>query len=263
MGREMPVRAIRLDQRHGGSDMPCFRENPGGNGRRGRRDRSGGRGVGREPETLASLGIELVLALQQRVDHSQELARLGTLDHAVIVGAGDGHDLADAQLTNALRRDRFELWRVADGSHREDGALAGHEARHRSHRAEAAGIGERHGGAGEIVRHQPVGAGLLHQLLVACQEGGEVHLLGVPDDRHHEAASPILPGYIDRQAEVDAVRGHAVDHVVLDQHRVAHVRMGPGRLNDGPRDQVGERHLFAAARGLEGGIERLPLGLEH
>ena len=92
---------------------------------------------------------------QQRVDLAQERAALGALDDAVVVGGGDRHDLVDAQLAQGVGGDRSEARRVADRAGGEDGPLAGHQARDRGDRAEAAGVGQRDGGAAQLVGLDP------------------------------------------------------------------------------------------------------------
>ena len=149
--------------------------------------------------------VEPLVALEQVVQGREERPRLRTLDDAVVVGAGDGHDLADAELAEPLVGHAAELGRVADRADRDDAPLAGHEPGHRGDRAEAARIGERHGGAGEIVRHELVGARLLDQRLVGGVEGGEVEGVGALDHRHHQAAAAVLPLHVYREAQADAL----------------------------------------------------------
>src|ERR1051326_2104657 len=61
-------------------------------------DHGGGRLVRFPPPALPPnsalaeyLIVELVLALKQRLHPRQEHSRLGALNHAMVVGAGDGH----------------------------------------------------------------------------------------------------------------------------------------------------------------------------
>ena len=119
--------------------------------------------LGGELQALLDQLVEPLVALEQVVQGREERPRLRALDDAVVVGAGDGHDLADAELAEALVGHTAELDRVADRADRDDAPLAGHEPGHRGDRAEAARIGERHGGAGEIVRHELVASRLLDQ----------------------------------------------------------------------------------------------------
>ena len=137
-----------------------------------------------------------------------------------------------------------ELGRVADRADRDDAALAGHEPRHRGDRAEPAGVGERHRGAGEVVGHEAVGARLLDQRLVGGVERGEVHRLGALDDRHHEPAAAVLPLHVHRQAERDALGLHPVRRPVVHDEGVAHDRVLLGGLHQRVGDQVGEGDLL-------------------
>jgi hypothetical protein len=49
--------------------------------------------------------VELLLAVQQAVQQQQELAGLGTLDDAVIVRAGDGHQLGTGDIPDCAGSD--------------------------------------------------------------------------------------------------------------------------------------------------------------
>ena len=60
----------------------------------------------------------------------EEQAALGALDDAVVVGAGDRDDLADAERAERVLVGTLELGRVVDAAHADDDALAGHEPRH-------------------------------------------------------------------------------------------------------------------------------------
>ena len=81
--------------------------------------------------------VEAVGAGQQRGHPGQEEAGLGALDDAVVVGGGEGDHLAQAQLGQHARVGRLEAGRVPERADADDGALAGHEAGHRLHRARA------------------------------------------------------------------------------------------------------------------------------
>src|SRR5438034_3564824 len=71
----------------------------------------------RHTQTLEHFVVELVVALQQAIEPSQEVSRLRPLNDSVVVGRSDRHDLRPA--------DR------ADRAGRDDRALALHEARDR------------------------------------------------------------------------------------------------------------------------------------
>ena len=90
----------------------------------------------------------------------EEEPGLGALDDAVVVGRGEGDDGPDAELGQAARGSA--AWNsagYAERAHADDRALAGHQPRHRLHRAERAGVGERDRGAGEVVGRRPCPCG--------------------------------------------------------------------------------------------------------
>ncbi|SHV01579.1 Uncharacterised protein [Mycobacteroides abscessus subsp. abscessus] len=72
----------------------------------------------------------------------QEVARLGALNDAVVVGGRQRHVLTDAQIGNALFAGALELGRVLQRTGTDDRALAAHEPRHRVHGADGARIGQ-------------------------------------------------------------------------------------------------------------------------
>ena len=88
------------------------------------------------------------LVVDQQLGHgAQELTGLGALDDAVVVGGGDGDQLADAQLSEAVRGGTGEFGRVVHGADADDGALALGQARHGMTGADAAGVRQRNGDA--------------------------------------------------------------------------------------------------------------------
>ncbi len=103
---QVAVHAERLHQRHRGGHVVQHlrRDRPGGllaRLRGGRRPRELVAGLA-EAEALGDELVEALVALEQLVDRRQERPRLRALDDAVIVGAGDGHDLAHAELAEPL-----------------------------------------------------------------------------------------------------------------------------------------------------------------
>ena len=82
--------------------------------------------------------VEAVLAQQQLVHALEEQSRLGALDDAVVVGGGDRDDLRHAELGERALVGGLVLGRVVDRADADDDALAGHEPRHRLHRADRA-----------------------------------------------------------------------------------------------------------------------------
>ena len=170
-------------------------------------------GLVRHAEVVENLVVEAVVAVEQRLHASQEHARFGALDDAVIVGAGERHHLADAEHGAGLFGGALVFGRVVDGAGGDDGALAGHQARVGGHGADGAGIGEGDGGALEIGRGELGVAG-------AARPGRrrratyslEAERAGVLDVGHHQVARAVLAGHVDGDAEVDlpcARRGRA------------------------------------------------------
>ena len=66
----------------------------------------------RNAEAGEDVVVEVVLAEQQLVHAAEELAALGALDDAVVVGARERDDLADADLGERLRIGALVLDRV-------------------------------------------------------------------------------------------------------------------------------------------------------
>ena len=126
---------------------------------------SGTAAVGHPPDRLIGhpggdedLVIEALFALEEGLDFAQKDARLGALDNAVIVGTRHRHHLADTKLSAQVLADALEFRGEVDGPGGDDGALAGHEAGDGAFGADGAGVGERDGGAGEVVGGQFTGA---------------------------------------------------------------------------------------------------------
>ncbi len=59
-------------------------------------------GAGVDAEVGGDVLVEAVLAFEQRFDPAQEGARLGALDHPVVVGRGQRHHLGDAELAQPV-----------------------------------------------------------------------------------------------------------------------------------------------------------------
>ena len=138
--------------------------------------------------------------------------------------------LLDPELGEHLRVGGGELGRVAERSDADDGALAGHEARHRLGRPERAGVGDRDRDAGEVVHRQLVRAHLAHEVLVGVQELGEIKRVGRPHAGHEErpAASGAL--VVDGDTEPDVL--------VADRPRACRSPRSPARTKSswpGPR----------------------------
>ena len=196
----------------------------------------------------------------------QEQARLGALDDAVVVGGGEGHDLADAELGDDLGVGRLEPGRVAKRPDADDRPLAGHEPGHRLHGPERARVGEGDGGAGEVVGADLAGVHLAHQLLVGEHEGPEVEGVGVLDARHQQGARAVGLLDVDGQAEPDvrvAAPRPGVPLAVDVGHEGRVERRDVGqRPDDGVADEVGEADLGPGGPG-QLVVEDLPVDLEQ
>ena len=149
--------------------------------------------------------VETVFAEQQPMDLPQELTRLCTLDHPVVIGRGDRHDLADGEVGQRLGRCPLELGRVFHRADADDAALTLHQPRHRVDGAQRAGVGQRHRRAGEVVGRQLVGAGPPNDVFIGCPELCEVEVLRALDRRNQELAGAVVLGHVDGESEIDVV----------------------------------------------------------
>ena len=111
------------------------------------------------------------------MDGAQEVARLGALDDAVVIGRRQRHQLADAQVGDTFLAGALELGGVLQCSGTDDRALAAHQARHRMHGADGAGVGQRDRHAREVLGGQLAVAGTSHDVLVGGDELTEPHRL--------------------------------------------------------------------------------------
>ena len=209
-------------------------------------------GLVRDAQGLEDLVVEVLRAQQELVHELQELAAAGTLDDAVVIGGGQREDLADGVVRDDLLAGALELGRVIQCADADDGGLALGEAGHGVHGADAARVGQGHGGAGVVIRRQLAVAGALDQVLVGVPELGEVEGLRLLDVRHHQQAGAVRLGHVDGDAEVHVCRldrdGLAVHFVVVDVHGG---ELGQG-ADDGVADQVREGDLAAAGTGQVG-----------
>ena len=165
----------------------------------------------------------------------------------MVIGAGERHDLGRADLADRARGD--------------DRALALHETWHRGDGADRAGVGERDGGACEVVGEQLVGARLVDQGLVGRPERGEVHPLSVLDHRDDECPAPVLLFDVHCEPQVHALRVQAVRLPFDLLERVCHDGELLHRLHHREADQMRERDLLAA-RG-EPGVQLLAARVER
>ncbi len=177
-----------------------------------------------DPQRPEDLVVEVVLAEQQGVQPLEELAGLGALDDAVVVGRGEGHDLADRVARERLLGRALVLRRVVHRADAEDRALALHQPRHRVVGADRARVGEADRGALEVGDRELVVAGLADEVLVGGPEAGEVHRLGGLDRGHQQLAGAVGLGQVDREAEVDVRRRDQGGLAVDDVEAVVHLR---------------------------------------
>ncbi len=210
---------------------------------------------------VAQLAEDLVpeaVRQQHLVDGAQEIPGFRALDDAVVVGRGQGDQLADTQLGDALRAGALELRRVFHRAHADDGALAGHQPRHRVHGADGAGVGQRNRHAGKVFGGQLAVARPPDDVFVGGDELGEPQLLAALDAGHHQGALAVFALQVDGQAEIGVRRrdrgGLAVDLGVVP----VHVRELLDRLHQRITQQVGEGDL-AAAGALELVVDHDPV----
>ncbi len=190
--------------------------------------------------------VEEVVGEQQLVDGAQEVAGLGALDDAVVVGRRQRDQLAEAHLGDALLAGALELGRVLHRAGADDRALTAHQPRHRVHGADGAGVGQRDGHAGEVLGGQLAVAGAPHDVLVGGDELTETHCLATLDGGDDELRVAVLALQVDGQTQIGVRRR---DHVRLAVHLgevPVHVREALDRLHDRVAEQVGEADLAAA-----------------
>jgi hypothetical protein len=201
----------------------------------------------RDAQRGEDLVVEAVLAEQQFVDLLQELPGLGALDDPVVIGRGERDRLADRQPGQRLLGRPGVGGRILHRAHAHDAALAGQQPRHRVLGADRAGVGERRGGALEVGDRELARARPAHGVLVGRPELAEVHLLRRLEVRHEQLPAAVAGAHVDGQAQVDVVRpGDGRFPVLLGVGEV-HLRQRHQRLDHREPDQVGERHLAAAA----------------
>ena len=203
-------------------------------------------GLVRHAHRLEQRVVEPVGAREKSGHPAQEQAGLGALNDAMVVGGGDRHHLAEAQLGQHARVRRLEPGRIAERPDPDDGALAGHQARHGLHRAERSGVGQGHGRAGEVVGADFVGVDLADEVLVGQDEGAEVEGIGVLDARDEQRAAPVALLLVDGEAQPDVL---VVDDARLSlaaaighEGRVQHGYVVQG-ADDRVPDDVGEADL--------------------
>ena len=216
----------------------------------------------RHAQVVEDLLVEAAGAIQQLLHFAQEQARLRALYDAVVVSAGEGHDLADSQNGARLRGRALVFGRIADGAGGDDGALARHEPRIGSHGAHRARIGEGDGGSLKIGRRQLVRARPGDQAIERGQVLLEAQRAGVLDVRNHQVARAVLAGHIHRDSQVDAMPHHA--EALPLALRIRAIERGHlfERLDDGPADNVRVGDL-AAPQQRQVLIDDAPVFVHH
>ena len=196
------------------------------------------------PQLTEDLVVEIVVE-QQLMDRSQEVTRLRALDDPVIVGRGQRHQFADADLIDPVLAGALELGGVLHRAGADDRALTLHQPRHRVDGADGAGVGQRDRHAGEVLSGELAVAGSAHDVLVGRDELAERHRLAVLDRRDHQRALTALAGQVDGQPQI-GVGGRDRVGLAVD-HREVPVHVGEllDRLHDRVAQQVGERDLAA------------------
>ena len=127
---------------------------------------------------VAQLAEDLVpeaVREQHFVDGAQEVTGFRALDDAVVIGRRQRDQLADTQLGDALLAGALELGGVFHRADTDDGALAGHQPRHRVHGADGAGVGQRNRHAGKVFGGELAVAGAAHDVFVGGDELRESH----------------------------------------------------------------------------------------
>jgi hypothetical protein len=190
--------------------------------------------------------VEVVVADQALVHLLEELARPGTLDDSVVIGARERDRLADAELGEVLRRGALEGRRVLQRAGADDASLTAHESRDRVLGSDAARVRERDRDALEVGRGELVGPRAGDDILIGVEELEEGHGVGALDAGHEERTGAVGLGQVDRDAERDVRRSD--DRRLAVRLVVVHVlaRELLERLHDRPADEVRERHLAAA-----------------
>ena len=187
-----------------------------------------------------------VIIDQQAAHGAEEFTGLCTLDDAVIVGRGDGDELADTELCEAILGSTLELSGVVHGADTDDGALALSQARHRVASADAAGVSERNGDSGEVFTGELACAATVDDVFVGFDELGEGKGLTFADCCDNQCTGAVLLRQVDSQTEVDVFRYYQEGLAIAQLVGVVHVRVGHDCLHHGVADDVGEGNLATA-----------------
>ena len=200
-------------------------------------------GTERDPEIREDGVVEAVLAEKELFDAREESPGFRALDDPVVVRGRERDDLADREPGQHRRRRGRELRGIVDRAGRDDGSLAGHQARNRSRRAERAGIRQGDRRPLEVGNLQLARAGARDDVVGGRDELAEGHLFRALDVGDEERARTVRLGDVHGQTEADLL---APDARGLPSHRLEGVVHGGERLHaldHGPRDEVREGDL--------------------
>ena len=133
-----------------------------------------------------------VIIDQQAAHGAEEFTGLRALDDAVIVGRGDGDELADTEFCEAILGSTLELSGVVHGADTDDGALALSQARDGVAGADTTGVGERNGHTGEVFTCELACAATVDDVFVGFDELGEGKGLTFADCRDNQCTGAVL-----------------------------------------------------------------------
>ena len=87
--------------------------------------------------------VETVASAELEIKETQEVTRSSALDHAMVVGRGDEHRLANAQKGEFARRNSSKFRGVIHCAYADDGTLTIHQTRNGSCCSNGSGVCER------------------------------------------------------------------------------------------------------------------------
>ena len=87
--------------------------------------------------------VETVASAELEIKETQEITRSGALDHAMVVGRGDEHRLANAQKGKFARRNSRKFRGVIHCAYADDDTLTIHQTRNGSCCSNGSGVRER------------------------------------------------------------------------------------------------------------------------
>ena len=195
----------------------------------------------------------------------QEEPGFRALDDPVVVGGGDGHRLADSQVGQSPGIGRLEASRDSQRPDTDDETLSGQESGNRLYGSQRSRIGQGHGGTGEVIGADLVGANLAHQLLVGADEPAEVQRIGIGDagDQERAAAVPLFDVHRQPKSHMtvsDHTRGRLT--IGVGDERGVHRRQSNEPFDHRIADQMGETDL-ASGRPEELIVDDGPIDLEQ